>query len=609
MPFIGIKRTSMPLLCIKLEVEQQQSLLYGAAKTTKKWQKKNELVMAAGILDDYIQNHKRLEPRQVSSIWNALWKVVQKSRKWEQQQCFWIDHRSTLKTMVDQTMCSANQFDGQITATVTHSLVKLLHLTNAKIDHGAADELLSLWNVLLRRTALLLQQSSKKNAGKFNAHSLSNLIWAYAKAADAGIVKVVDGRLLDALTKKALLGINNFNPQDISNTAWAFVKMNHEAPLLFDAIAAAAPVCINNFNPQDISNTAWAFAKMNHEAPLLFDAIARAATVHISNFKPQELANMAWAFATMNHKVPLLFDAIARAATVHISDFNPQNLSNMAWAFAKMNHEAPLLFDAIARAALVHINNFNPQALANMAWAFAMLQHQAPELFDDIAQVAQVRINSYMLQDLSSMALSFAKMNHPVPLLFVAIARAAQVCLMEEFNEQELANTAWSFAVFDIAPNLFIPADSQFAQTVLSRDPSSFICVESIHQLCQLHQFQLWCQEHNTGAARANWFLDELSQQCRKTFVLPTVVAPSPFRNDVIAALRKLADVSRVEVECSTKSGFLLDAIVVYRGSEIGIEVEGQSHFVGRSQSPKGSTILKCRQLRTLERWKLVVIP
>jgi RAP domain len=705
-------------------------------------QQRNELgvVSVSDILDDYMQNQKRLQVYQVAATWNHLAKAVQISRNMrtaaDRQRSFWMDHKASLQALVDQTIRSANQFNGRSTATVMHSLVKILHLTNSK----NLGEFHSLWNALLTTTTRHIK------SGTFDAHSLSNLVWAYAKVVDGikvdaqllnamahqaelcvenfapqGLSNVAWGfatlnheapSLFEAIARAAPVRINDFKPQELSNTAWSFATLKHEAPLLFDAIAAAAPVCIKDFNPQALANTAWSFATLKHEAPLLFDAIAavalvrindfnpqnlantvwafatlkneapllfdasaQAAPVRINNFNPQSLANTAWAFATLNHEAPLLFDAIARAAPVRINDFNLQDLANTAWSFATLKHEAPLLFDAIAAAAPVCIKDFNPQALANTAWSFATLKHKAPSLFDAIARAAQmrilnfnpqdlantawsfatlkheapllfdaiataapVRINGFKPQNLSNTSWAFATMNHDAPLLFEAIARAAPVRIndfnpqslsnmawafatmnneapslfdaiaaaapvcIKDFNPQALANTAWAFAVFSIEPDLFIPAESQFAQKLQSMDPSSF----NVEALSQLHQFQLWCQEQ-TGAT-CSWFPDELSRLCRQSFFFADV-APSRLQNDVVATLRDLQDVSSVEVEVSTPSGYRLDAAIVYQGVRIGVEVDGPSHFVGRSQSPNGSTILKRRQVPALESLKLVNIP
>ncbi|KAJ1636936.1 hypothetical protein T492DRAFT_860833 [Pavlovales sp. CCMP2436] len=70
---------------------------------------------------------------------------------------------------------------------------------------------------------------------------------------------------------------------------------------LFDAIARESEQHIGSFNPQNLSNTAWAFATLGTPAPQLFDAIARESEHRIGSFTPQELANYAWAFAVIDY--------------------------------------------------------------------------------------------------------------------------------------------------------------------------------------------------------------------------------------------------------------------------------------------------------------------
>jgi RAP domain/FAST kinase-like protein, subdomain 2 len=126
-----------------------------------------------------------------------------------------------------------------------------------------------------------------------------------------------------------------------------------------------------------------------------------------------------------------------------------------------------------------------------------------------------------------------------------------------------------------------------------------------IEGIFQLHQFQLWCKEQNME----NWLPPKLQLQCLESFVSADV-KPSFLQNNVIESLRTLqGGVSLIEEEVSTQSGYSLDAVVVFQGIQIGVEVDGPFHFVGRSQSPNGATLLKHRQLCALEGWKLASIP
>ena len=119
--------------------------------------------------------------------------------------------------------------------------------------------------------------------------------------------------------------------------------------------------------------------------------------------------------------------------------------------------------------------------------------------------------------------------------------------------------------------------------------------------LCQLHQWQLWQEER--GAA---WppLPPTLAQRCRDAFFCQAVGVPSELQGDVAASLRALGLAPREEVR--TPQGYSLDAVVSHGGREVAVEVDGPSHFVGRS--PTGATALKRRQLRAAG-WALLPVP
>jgi hypothetical protein len=159
--------------------------------------------------------------------------------------------------------------------------------------------------------------------------------------------------------------VRDFNPQGLSNTAWAYATAQHAAPALLDAIAAEAARQVRDFKPQELTNTAWAYAKAQHAAPALLDAIAAESRRQVRNFKPQNLANAAWSYATLQHGAPALFDAIAAEAAQRWRDFAPQETSNLAWAYAAADHSScEVLFGSAAfvahcdatQAAFMHVS-------------------------------------------------------------------------------------------------------------------------------------------------------------------------------------------------------------------------------------------------------------
>ena len=56
-------------------------------------------------------------------------------------------------------------------------------------------------------------------------------------------------------------------------------------------------------------------------------------------------------------------------------------------------------------------------------------------------------------------------------------------------------------------------------------------------------------------------------------------------------------------------SGYRMDAIVKVNGKTIGVEVDGPSHFIGKGRSPLARTILKRRQVPSIDGIKLVSVP
>ena len=135
---------------------------------------------------------------------------------------------------------------------------------------------------------------------ELNARAVANVAHAFAKAGLVGTGPWHN--VWTALPGVTRRGLGGFNPQDLSNTAWAFAKAGISALDLFEAISAEAlRHGLGGFNPQNLSNTAWAFATAGISAHDLFEAIsAEALRQGLGGFNPQNLANTAWAFAVTN---------------------------------------------------------------------------------------------------------------------------------------------------------------------------------------------------------------------------------------------------------------------------------------------------------------------
>ena len=123
-----------------------------------------------------------------------------------------------------------------------------------------------------------------------------------------------------------------------------------------------------------------------------------------------------------------------------------------------------------------------------------------------------------------------------------------------------------------------------------------------VEQLTQLHQWHLW----QTKEMSHDGLPKPLMNSCFEAFV-SCDTRESRFQNNVVAQLLAIGLDPKEEVIMN--SGYSIDAVVKVNGRTIGVEVDGPYHFIGRSKSPAGSTILKRRQVPSIHGIELVSVP
>jgi hypothetical protein len=165
--------------------------------------------------------------------------------------------------------------------------------------------------------------------------------------------------------------------------------------------------------------------------------------------------------------------------------------------------------------------------------------------------------------------------------------------ILGKCNSQNVANIAWAYAVANVNdPSLF---NSDF-MIALQAKANDF----GMEGYRQLHQWQLWQEELKSGINLP----PALCEECRQAFVSQSYQS-SRLQDDVISVLPSIG--LRPKEEVLTPSGYRLDAIVKVNGMKVGIEVDGPSHFVNRE--PTGSTLLKRRQVSSLDDIRIVSVP
>ena len=239
--------------------------------------------------------------------------------------------------------------------------------------------------------------------------------------------------------------------------------------------------------------------------------------------------------------------------------------------------------------------------LATLAHAFAQagLVGTGPwqNVWTNLPEAIRRLIRGFDPRNFSNTVWAFAKAGHLSPELSHVISAEVMRRGLGDFNPQDLSNTAWALAIVD-PPS----ADALFGTACFSKRCAHFETYFSRSQLSQLHQWSLWREERG-----AQWpgLPESLQHACRNAFV-EEGGQPSQLQSDVVEEIRSSYDIANVEEEhrCEV-SGYSIDALVTLNdGERIAVEVDGPSHFVGRSQQPNGGTLLKHRQLRYFG-WRL----
>ena len=243
----------------------------------------------------------------------------------------------------------------------------------------------------------------------------------------------------------------------------------------------------------------------------------------------------------------------------------------------------------------------NARALANLAHAFAKagLVGTGPweSVWTALPEAIRRSIRRFDPQQFSHTAWAFAKAGHLSTELFKAISAEVVRRGLGDVNAQALSNTAWAFGGWN-PPS----ADMLFGTTSFTARCAQLEKSFARLDYSQLHQWSLWREERGTQWPRLP---ESLRQTCHNAFV-EEEGQPSQLQSEVVQEIRSTGDIADVEEEYRCKvSGYSIDALVTLKhGERIAVEVDGPSHFVGRSHQPTGATLLKHRQLRFFE-WRL----
>ena len=228
--------------------------------------------------------------------------------------------------------------------------------------------------------------------------------------------------------------------------------------------------------------------------------------------------------------------------------------------FATARHEAPALFEAIsAQAVRLGLGGFNKQGLSNTVWAFATAGHEAPALLDAITAEALRR--------------GFCG-----------------------FGEINASNIAWALAVFDTpsARELFRTASFTTRRAHFEASIPLPLTAASVVSLAR----GAWRAVARSARVVTTGHAATLSSAKKGSRRSSNLMRYEKSARAVSMWRKSTADVS-CEVSGHSRVLYRIDALVTLNdGRQVTVEVDGASHFVGRSHEPNGATMLKHRQLR-----------
>eukprot|EP00984_Skeletonema_dohrnii_P022078 scaffold11198_cov103-Skeletonema_dohrnii-CCMP3373.AAC.14 len=591
----------------------------------------SELIQIAQI------NLAILKPSLTAAFWNKVLKQMSgrnaSNSRLPSQNDELGRHLNQIFEHTQNTLCSFSMRD--LTQTI-YSMAKIVNVLRKHGGRRRGDDIIDVLSSLLINHDMTPKKElfrsfaieSRDKLDNSDAWCLSNIAYAYA------LIKYVpefddESDLFDHVATHAARRRVEFTPQGISNMMWAYATVDKPHALLFEAMGdqVVAREHLGEFNPQAISNTAWAYAKAGVSHASLFekmaDHVARLDVLY--GFEPQALSNIVWAYAKAVVSHPKLFERVANLIVEHdnldrfipqelaitvwayakagidhskLDRFVPQTLSNTLWAYAKAGSNNPELFEKMAShiVSLDNLDRFDPQDLSITIWAYATAQVPHPKLFKKVADAAIQSKGEFNFQEVANLLWAYATMGITDKQLFLSfMPAAAEFIDIDCCDNQGLANIAWAYAVADVdAPPLF---NAHFINK----------CVEKKNafkneELTQLHQWHLWQTKEKAHPGLPV----DLQEACYNEFISeePTV---SKLQEEVVAQLSNIGLEPKEEVLMGSR--YRIDAIVEVNGKTIGIEVDGPSHFIGRSKSPLAKTILKRRQVPSIDGIELVTVP
>ncbi len=295
----------------------------------------------------------------------------------------------------------------------------------------------------------------------FKPQELSNVVWSMATA------EITEKDLiLPVLSLIDTIPLHRFAPQELNNICWGASKLLATLQLppstasnFYEHVDREVQTRSSTFKSQDVSTLLYALALVGYENESTYKTlIARCNPRSARFYKPQELSNSAWALATAgippdsSEDVRVMLDVVSAELQRRPGEFKPQEIKDVLWSLTKLGVPSATTF----RSALEHmvaadtVSDLTPQGVGNMAWSIA--KQTTMKLGGD-----EGKLGIYIGAE--------SDLGKPCRQFFRKVV-ARVVDGIEDWSDQDLANTVYSFALLGLYSK---PAFSAIASEVSRR--------------------------------------------------------------------------------------------------------------------------------------------
>ncbi|KXZ44569.1 hypothetical protein GPECTOR_65g187 [Gonium pectorale] len=258
---------------------------------------------------------------------------------------------------------------------------------------------------------------------------------------------------VDALTKRMLQLVGNYDSWDTSLSLWSYGQLGHhdEAALraLCDAALGVAPI----FKPADCANTLVAFANLDFMHRELLKQLVVTVLDTLDDFQPGELAQVLWGFARVGcHPGEHFVEELVEAVQWRMQYYSTQELTMVLWSLVRLRHRPGLRFLQLAEGTLLQrLPHMAPVDVCVSVWTFAHLRYKAVRLLDEVPQAIAPQLHACKNSELCALVSAFATAHHFHRVMLEAVAAVA-VPRLETISARDVAVLLWTYGAFHHRP-------------------------------------------------------------------------------------------------------------------------------------------------------------